>query len=138
MDWKAELFKRLDALADKLGVAAGHLWAVLVRQAYVEGMFYTAVSAALLVGVALCLYWIRWYSKQPEKYEREYSQYNEYGPNEKFKTTTRFERYGWVPITSTLVGLALTGFAFDAAIAAITGISNPEYAALQKIMEMLK
>ena len=32
----SEVLKRIDALAAKLGVAADHVWAVLVRQAQVE------------------------------------------------------------------------------------------------------
>jgi hypothetical protein len=31
---RAEIFSRIDAVAGKLGVAATHLWGVLVRQAY--------------------------------------------------------------------------------------------------------
>jgi hypothetical protein len=32
------IFTRLDAVAAKLGVAAGHIWPVLVRQARVDGV----------------------------------------------------------------------------------------------------
>lgn len=57
MDWKQELLKRLDALGDKLGVAGAHLWSVLVRQAYIEGV--TDLVVAGLVGivfvVAFCI-----------------------------------------------------------------------------------
>lgn len=45
-----EILQRLDALAAKLGVTATHLWAVLVRQAYVE--FATSVAFAVIIAIA--------------------------------------------------------------------------------------
>lgn len=44
---KEELLARLDVLAEKLGVAAGHLWEVLVRQAILHG--YVDLGSGLLV-----------------------------------------------------------------------------------------
>jgi hypothetical protein len=38
MDWKQEMIKRLDALADKLGTTAAYLWSVLVKQAWLNGI----------------------------------------------------------------------------------------------------
>ena len=47
---KDEVFQRLDALGEKLGVAATQLWEVLVQQhAIVNGVFFSLVGVAFLV-----------------------------------------------------------------------------------------
>ncbi len=55
-----ELLKRLDLLAQKLGVTIEHLWQVLVRQAYVEAYFaiFSIISSVVLVTVA-CRYIVK-------------------------------------------------------------------------------
>jgi hypothetical protein len=44
------IFTRLDAIAAKLGVAAGHIWPVLVRQATVDGVRDLITAGVLGVG----------------------------------------------------------------------------------------
>lgn len=51
MDWKQEVLKRLDALAEKLGTTAVYLWAVLVKQAYLTGIG-DGIVALMLFGVS--------------------------------------------------------------------------------------
>lgn len=61
MEWKQELLKRLDALADKLGTTAAYLWSTLVKQAIssgisdaIWGVFFVILSTiAYFVGKAL-------------------------------------------------------------------------------------
>lgn len=55
MDWKQELFKRLDALAEKLGTTAAYLWSVLVRQAVAEGVGSLVTAVAMMVGVVVLI-----------------------------------------------------------------------------------
>ena len=35
-----EIIQRIDALAEKLGTASEHLWAVMVRQQYIEPLYH--------------------------------------------------------------------------------------------------
>lgn len=55
-----ELLKRLDLLAQKLGVTIEHLWQVLVRQAYIEAYFaiFWVILSVVLVTVA-CRYIVK-------------------------------------------------------------------------------
>lgn len=47
---KDEVFQRIDALGEKLGVAAEQLWEVLVTQhTVVNGLFFSAVGVTFLV-----------------------------------------------------------------------------------------
>jgi hypothetical protein len=48
---KDEILKRLDALSEKLGQTGGHLWEVLVRQAYIDA--WSALVFALLIAAFL-------------------------------------------------------------------------------------
>lgn len=52
MDWKQELLKRLDTLADKLGTTAAYLWHVLVKQRIAEGI------ENILIGLVWTELWI--------------------------------------------------------------------------------
>jgi Ni/Fe-hydrogenase subunit HybB-like protein len=40
MDWKQEALTRIDALAQKLGIAVTYLWHALIKNSYVEGVQY--------------------------------------------------------------------------------------------------
>jgi len=55
MDIKQEIFKRLDVLADKLGVAAGHLWAVLVRQALATAVADLVIVFLSAIGLVIAI-----------------------------------------------------------------------------------
>jgi uncharacterized membrane protein len=51
VDWKTELLKRFDTLADKLGTTGTYLWHILVKQGYIEGwtdLFISIIFAILL------------------------------------------------------------------------------------------
>jgi hypothetical protein len=49
-----ELDRQLAQLADKLGVTVQHLWAVLVRQAYIDGISSLATTlVCVLLGIAV-------------------------------------------------------------------------------------
>lgn len=53
MDWQQELLKRLDLLAEKLGTTGAHLWLVMVRQAKItaiEDLIYGLLFLALTFG----------------------------------------------------------------------------------------
>jgi len=52
-----EIFSRLDTMASKLGVAAEHLWEVLVLHAYTEGIVNLALTVFMVIVSSITL-WI--------------------------------------------------------------------------------
>lgn len=122
-DWKAELFKRLDALSEKLGVAASHLWQILVRQGMAEAM--GDLSLVLLAGIGLiaCTKTLLWARK--------------YG-------TENVDREGEWPVQA-IVGFVVSGITGIIAIIAIfinthtfvLWAVNPEYFALEKVLSLI-
>jgi len=71
-DLQKELFSRLDAFANKLGVAAAHLWGVLTKQSVMDGItdFIWAGCLFLLVGV--CLYYAHYYRGKQKRIDGGY------------------------------------------------------------------
>lgn len=62
-----EILDRIDALAAKLGVVGEHLWAVLIRQVYIEaGLFMLSAGVA----GALSVFLVRVWNRSPE-YDRD-------------------------------------------------------------------
>lgn len=62
--WKQEIFKRLDALATKLGVASQYLFGLFVRQSFIAGI-ECLVGSILSAVLAVFLYkkipaWREW------------------------------------------------------------------------------
>jgi hypothetical protein len=55
MDWKQEMLKRLDALADKLGTTAAYLWSVLLKQARLDGI-ESLIAVGFLTALAVTAY----------------------------------------------------------------------------------
>jgi len=115
-----EVLSRLDALAAKLGVAANYLWAVLVRQAYVE-----AVGALLfLVVVHLATrYALRIWRHGRDKGWHQ----GEYG--------LPFEM-------GTAIGMLMLGVCWIVAVVQVVcgvqNVLNPEYFALHQVLDALK
>lgn len=63
-----EIFKRLDAIALKLGATVDYLWPALVWHERVVGIVQVLVGAALLVAyAALVRFCIRWYRIESTK-----------------------------------------------------------------------
>ena len=60
-----DVLSRLDTIAGKLGVAADHIWGVLVKQAVVSGWTDLALLAVFWVPLLTAqIAGIRWYMKQ--------------------------------------------------------------------------
>lgn len=120
MTQSQEVLSRLDALAAKLGVAASHLWAVLVRQAYVE-----AAGTALFVAMIVALTYV---AVRVFRYGRAKEWYSGFD-NESACIGTAVACLGlgvcWV--------IALVQIVCSA-----QNILNPEYFALSKILEAVK
>lgn len=132
---KEELFKRIDALAVKLGVTAQYLWGVLVKQAGVEGMKNLAlVGLFSLTALGLALWAKRCFNREALRKEGKSGAYAE----DFVYTRDQRENYsiaGWV---STIAAMALTVPIVICLSEAITPLMNPEYWAFQQVMDLFK
>lgn len=98
--------KTLSVLSEKFGTTIQHLWAVLVRQAVIEGIFNLVVVIVLLGTIPFMVRWAKWLIK-----EEADSQW-----------------IGWCIV-------ALIQFIFLACSAyAALSLLNPEYYALKQIL----
>jgi len=125
MDWKQELLKRLDALADKLGTTGAYLWQVLVRQAVLGGVADSVVAVFLGVAAYLAFKYARYcYGKYIES-----SQKDRYYPSE-----------GWIA-GYILLGIACAGLALASTLVAhdaILELMNPAFYALKEVLSSVK
>jgi len=120
MDWKQELLKRLDSLAEKLGTTGAYLWQVLVRQGRVEGIA-DLVTAGLLGIIIFCLY------KTIQLFHR------------KAEAEDTFDDFGWI-VGQIIAGISLvlaTVFLCVALYNGILEIANPEYYALHEVLQTI-
>lgn len=106
-----EVLQRVDVLAAKLGVAGEHVWAVLVRQAHLEVLFNLAVAVACGYALRKLILFVRAHTNDDD-----------------------------LPVAVLgALGIAIVGMFFLAALGyALTAALNPEYWALQQILEALK
>jgi len=110
-----EIFKRLDALAAKLGVTAERLWAVLVKQAGVE-LFVVLLSSLLLGAMAVvCFRLTGWFMRKAED---------------------RGDGYGIAAVLSGIACLILVIVTIAFLCEAPTLVMNPEYWALREILKV--
>ncbi len=113
-----EIAKVLDLLAERFGTTVEHLWQVMVVQSYIAAI-YNLIG--LVVGIVFILFVIK---RMPYWIEAE-------------KDGEDFRALQIIFSVAFCVGLVLYyGMAGIAII--ITGIFNPEYLALQKILELLQ
>ena len=110
-----EILKRLDALSAKLGVAAGHLWEILVRQARVDAFENVLLCILSLCGVCVFVRLASWVLK---KADEEWAAF----------------AFGCACVGAVACSIAsLVGFC-----SLWTPLLNPEYFAFQKIVEAFK
>lgn len=124
MDWKQELLKRLDALSDKLGTTGAHLWAVLVRQASLEGGMNIG-DAVILVVLAVVGYHFA------KHCYRKYVEANK--NNNGYSSKGDGWCFGYIALG--IVSGALVIIATCIAHQGLLSLLNPEYFALSRIIE---
>jgi len=111
----------IEQLAQKLGTTVEHLWSVIIRQAPLF-VVYTLIELALTLGASFLLWRAH---KHFSNDDNEMSYYHDDG-------------IGISMVVVTIdIGLFLIYFAFSIN-SVITAIFNPEYWALQEILEALK
>lgn len=111
----------LDSLAAKLGVAAGHMWAVLVRQAYVDAFSNLVFMAIIAV---MWFYAIKGYAR----YRKLDSRVRE----------DVFEDWIFAFVFGGIIFGILTIAAVAALFISIGELVNPEYYAIKTVLDALK
>lgn len=110
----------VDAMAAKLGVAGDFLWEVLIRQMYVKGFLELGVSILAMGGIYLAYRNFKKGEAMPES--------KGYGDDERAARM----------IISFIVGIIFSITAFATLICAILYLANPEYQAMQTIIQAVK
>lgn len=149
-DLQKELFSRLDAFAAKLGVGAAHMWGVLTKQAYIEGISDFIWMGFGLTVVGIALYIASFFMRKERKLialdvERE-TKWREH----KGEDNSRYAPFRDAPqdrangtghaIAGTLAILALAFFIFSMYqfTDGIQHVLNPEFYALQLLIDSVK
>ena len=116
-----ELNKELAALAAKLGVSVEHLWGVLVRQAYIDGLS-SLVTVFCCAAAGVGVLWFFFYRRRKYKLTAE--------PKERFffSTTEPLEYLVLGTILFFLVAVAGNNFYW-----VISDFFNPEFYALRHL-----
>ncbi len=104
------------ALSQKLGVAAEHVYGVLVKQQIVEGIFSIVAIVLCIIGIFIASKAIRYGFSIYEKHE-----------DTSFLIVT---------VASTGIAIMLMASAFNTS--GVLKIVNPEYYAIQEITKMVK
>jgi hypothetical protein len=112
------------ALASSLKVGAEHVYGVLVRQQVVYAIVYLALS---IIGFILILNWIKKYKDDKEKWKGGNSVYDD--------TPTGL---GLLRSIQIFVALVMIGIGIGNINSIMTGFINPEYGAIQDVIEMVK
>ena len=110
-----EVLKRIDSLAGKIGVTVEQLWPWLVRQQYVEAIYYSIIALMLLtITITAVLLIVKYWSKL-EKEDLE------------------------PPLITITVIIAILAIIFlGVGLGEVADIFNPEYWALKDLMRMIK
>lgn len=119
----AEIMPVLNSIGEKLGVASAHLWEVMVRQAFVNGVFFGILSILMLL--VLCVFYkaskFCWGKHEGSRIENKH-----YGGDWLLGV--------FIPMFLSIIVFALfASFLKDS----ITGLLNPEYAAFTDITDRL-
>jgi uncharacterized membrane-anchored protein len=116
-----EILKRVDALAAKLGVAAGELWRILVTQAKVEAWISAGWSVVFAIATAVAGGFSYWLIISAIRRVR----------------TDSDDSTGGVGLLLGLLSVVLLIMTFGFAQEAASGFLNPEYQALKLLKEAL-
>jgi hypothetical protein len=117
-----EILKRLDALAAKLGVTGNHVWTILVKQARVEAakdLIFALIAVGALAG---CIKGFRLLWKRSRALKNDAS------------TGLNDDGEGFGAICLALIGTFALMVAVHYSMATVTELINPEYFALQQII----
>ncbi|MCG7383366.1 hypothetical protein [Paenibacillus sp. ACRRY] len=118
-----ELTKYIDQMAAKLGVAASHVYEVVIRQTVISGIVNTVVQVLIMIAIYVAFRKGWRYSR--DRWDDWYSDDNEF-----------YAVLIWI-----LGGVVCGGIFIACAVTtpdAIMSIFNPEYYAIKTILEAVK
>lgn len=119
---KKETVELLEKLADKLGTTSEYLWSVLVNQAYVNAIGEVIfILIATAFSYAMCKMHLHFMDR-----DNEYSYYE------------KEEVLGIPMIIGAIVMVLLIIGCICSVRSIVTGVLNPEYWALEQILETIK
>jgi len=110
------------ALADKAGVATDHFWPIFVKQQYIEGI---SLLVLLMIGFIACVLLFRMGINHVENFD-----------SRNYPKSTPKVLIGFIAGTI-LSAIVFIGFATEGS-ATIGKIINPEYYAVQSLVQMVK
>jgi hypothetical protein len=113
------------ALASSLKVGAEHVYEVLVRQQIVYAIVFLSLT---IIGFILILNWIKKYKDDKEKW------WDSCSHNGKGDVTG----LGGLRSIQIFVALVMIGIGIGTINSIMTGFINPEYGAIQDVIEMVK
>lgn len=122
MNASAQVAEVVLELAAKLGTTSEYLWAVLVRQARVEAMLSVAAIAIMVSLFLASLFMVRWSWKWAHR--------EEHGYEAEAAIVASCIASGVILVVMMVGG-------FDCLSTAVTGFNNPEYWALNRVLEVL-
>jgi hypothetical protein len=137
---------KLEIIARKLGIALEHLWGILIRQAYVDGIVSITLSIVFLLIIFLMIkivpktikkisktYFAEVKGRKEDSTGYDYSR-DVSSMREDFAS---FSRY-LVPVISVITGIVLLILAITNAVSGVARLINPEWYALRMILEKLQ
>ena len=137
MDKAMEL---VEQLATKLGVAAEYLWAVLVKQQYVDGI---ADIILVVFGIAVMIVLIIGAPKLTAKYLNEYTQLRDDRLKNRGYSFSSIEEdhckemYEIIPYLAFTIGLCVFIFTLCFVVSGVKQVINPEYYALKEVLDTI-
>lgn len=120
--------KLLEQLANKMGTTSEYLWNILLRQASIDATI-TLIQYALLAIAGIALYKIHLRLSKPIKSDTYGSDWDSYSDN---------DFYGVIMVASLIVYSILIIAAFFCVGSVINGYFNPEYWALDRLLDAVK
>lgn len=106
-----EILKRIDALAAKVGETGAHVYAVLVRQAWIDGLEYAVMCGVCVTIMLFCVGWLRSSLKDDD---------------------------GNVQAAAIIIGLLALILGSIFFVSALDNLMNPEFGALQHLKGLLE
>jgi hypothetical protein len=127
-----EIFARLDVLGSKLGVAAGHMYSVLVRQQIVGGVTDAAAAAFFFFVSGWGVYFV---AKSPLFTEYPYPESASY--DERSAIDKKEQRAGYMGAVFGVAGLIALLIGLCCCGDAISELLNPEYGAIKELLSVI-
>lgn len=107
----------IESLASSLGVAAEHVYGILVKQQYVTGIADAIFAVIFAIVVTICYKVGKWLATSEMAYRKDWE---------------------WLTFIPVLIGVFAIVFMCVSLYSAIGHLVNPEYYAIKEIMDVLK